>query len=195
MRKKYEKYELDAAYLDAITQVETLHPAIVGRDPFPQAASSIPFVKDRWDQLDGTSAGHHLFKSAFGDSFKDDYDNPRSAAFALMRQGVVLLNASYYFLEKDTVSQQKNFCFVQQSLTTNYPILERARHVLLCGDAAKMMGWVVEFTRGSFDAVPHPCPQGRNASTAAKRRQWDTWWSSGHLKTWIQAQAPADLVP
>ncbi|NVJ01209.1 hypothetical protein HV824_24275 [Myxococcus sp. AM009] len=188
MRREYARLEPDPEYAERIYGLDTVSLAIIGRDPFPTAARSIPFVKEAWGQLDKRSAGYYLFRSVFGADVEQRYLTPQAAALALLDEGVVLLNASYFFLEEEPLSRQAHFDFVNESLDTNFPILERADYSLLCGDAATMMNWVVEFTGGNAEEVPHPALQARNRLPAERRGDWDRWWEVGRLRAWLHSR-------
>jgi hypothetical protein len=184
MRRKFKKFDLDQEYLNGIKRVGKLKLAIVGRDPYPNGALQIPFVKETWPELDKRSAGYNLFNSCLGGDFKNTFLTPSCAAFKLLEDGIVLLNASYFYLEKENIKPEKHFEFVNKSLDVNYPILLATDHILLCGDAYKMMNWVIEFGSNIITEVPHPALQSKNRSK--DKSGWEQWWNSGKIKEWMK---------
>jgi len=52
---------------------------------------------------------------------------------------MILLNASYNFLEKESTSKCKHSLFVKNAFEVNYPLLRKAEIVILCGEAKKMV--------------------------------------------------------
>jgi hypothetical protein len=186
LRRRYEVYDLDGEYRFAAERLGAFQLAIVGKDPFPTDPCNIPFVKQEWHLLDRRSAGYYLSRSAFGPEVNRKFESPRVAAFALLKRGVVLLNASYRFLEKERASREKHFAFVLESLDVNFPLLEKAGFILLCGDAGEMMSWVVDIDPMSFEAVPHPSLQGKNRT--ADKAQWCKWWCCGKLDGWLRVR-------
>ena len=96
MSESYLEYPLDNDYRCTAEQMDDITLAIVGKDPYPMGACAIPFIKATWPEMDGRSAGYHLFESLLGRSFMSSYKSPREAAFALLKRGVVLLNVSSF---------------------------------------------------------------------------------------------------
>ncbi|MDA0149534.1 hypothetical protein [Vibrio sp. LaRot3] len=99
IKYKYSEFPLNEDYLKEALSVSTVRLVILGRDPYPNGAENIPFVKASWDDLKKGSAGYSIFSSLFGCIPKSDYATPSDCAFALLKFGIVLLNASYHYLE------------------------------------------------------------------------------------------------
>jgi len=150
---------------------------IVGKDPYPKGAIGIPFVKLLWKDLDRRSAGRNLFESFFSEREINNFKSPREAAFSLLGRGVVLLNASYYFLNRESL-RDRHKKFVVLSLRINYPILNKAKHVIVCGkDAKKMLSWVIpESSSKLFEFKPHPSLQGKNSGSKEHKNLWNLTW-------------------
>lgn len=183
MREEYQLHEPDAEYINRVMSLDRIRLAIVGQDPYPNGATSIPFVKTEWGQLSVVSAGHNVFRSALGADQMRQCKDPRAAAFMLLDEGIVLLNASYFYLE-----ERSKKCiilpFLRKSLDINLPVLQRSEYTLLCGDkTAEFMQRVIEFDQGSFEAIPHPCKQSRNARR--NKEEWDGWWEDGRIRQWM----------
>lgn len=158
---------------------------IVGRDPYPSNPISIPFLKASWDDLPSKSSGCIVIMSIFRDSPAQHFFSPREFAFfALQKHGIVFLNASYHFLGSDTISWKRHHKYVEDAFRVNSPILSRAKNVMLCGAAAKMMTFVTEINEPYFTPVPHPCLRGKYA--ASNKTKWDTYWSPGALSKYIE---------
>lgn len=170
---------MDADYLYNANKIESIELVIVGRDPFPLEAQNIPFIKSTWEQLNGKSAGRHLFNSLFSNKELSKFNTPRDAVFSLLDNGIVLLNASYNYLEKEKISLKKHRKYVENALVTNFPILEKSTKVLMCGDANKMLDWVIELDK-SFISVPHPAMQSLNR--LHNKEKWYKYWEVETLK-------------
>lgn len=178
IKKKYPLFALDNKYLDMCHKMDPLKLVIIGRDPFPSAAENIPFIKSSWAELDMRSAGHYLFHSLLSTSELNACNTPKDAAFFLLANNIVLLNASYNFLEEDKISEYKHSRFVERALEFNFPILERSNNVIMCGDAKQMLDWVISYD-SNFISAPHPSLQSRNA--IKDKSLWDNFWGSGEL--------------
>ncbi len=178
---KYKKFPLSRAYLNAINSTATIKLVIVGRDPYPKCPTGIPFMKKEWSDLDGRSAGFHVINSLV-DKFPPTkkFKSPIDFAFFVLDFGVVFLNASYHYLCSETISKKRHYSFIESAFVTNFPILERANRVLLCGDAAKMLRLVTGLDEINGLAVPHPALQGRNSNKFDKQA-WDHYWSAHKL--------------
>ena len=186
MESTHPMYELDRDYVAKIKQLQRIRLAIVGKDPYPRGACGIPFVKDTWHDLQGNSAGFCVFRSAFGQDPRKGLGSPRDAAFLFLEGGVVLLNASYYFLGEKAPIESLHRTYVADSYKVNGPILDDSELVRLCGAASKMISWVVGTMPLSFKRVPHPSMQSRNRLRNERKGEWDEWWASGRLGEWLK---------
>ena len=174
IKYKYSEFPLNKAYLKEALSVSTVRLVILGRDPYPNGAEHIPFVKVSWDDLKQGSAGYNLFSSLFGCIPKNDYATPSDCAFALLQFGIVLLNASYHYLEKETISQKRHLGCIDKAFGINLSILERSKLILACGDAHQMLDMVATFDHVVVK-VPHPTTQSRNSPNTDKEL-WDSYW-------------------
>ncbi|GGH76732.1 hypothetical protein JOD43_004345 [Pullulanibacillus pueri] len=175
---------MDEKYKQIISR---LYPklCIVGRDPFPKGATGIPFCKETWDvQFKKNHAGYSIIKS-FGQN-TENYSSPKEHFYNLAKHGIVFLNASYYFLNKEYISKTKHLDAVASSFGINKPILQRSKKILLSGkDTCTMIGWMnpdVYFDE-KYTKVPHPSPQSRNRIKL--KSEWDKYWDKDALKNWI----------
>lgn len=185
MGESYPEYPLDSHYQCTAERMSDIRLAIVGKDPYPRGACSIPFIKDTWPGLNGTSAGYYLFRSLLGCSFMNLYESPREAAFALLVRGVVLLNVSYYCLGREDPAQRRHREYVLGSHRTNRPILVKCKSILLVHSALKMAGWLPDQPYRECIVVPHPTLQSKNSRGRHRNQEWDRWWGCGSLDAWL----------
>jgi len=180
IQKKYKIYPLSDLYLQSVNDLLSIKLTIIGRDQFPENALDIPFIKEAWTELDRRSAGFHLFNSLHSNFNKNEHNPPLTAVFELLQHGIVFLNASYNFLEKETINYCKHIEFVRNATNVNLPILEKSENVVMCGDAKTMLDWVITYGSNFYEA-PHPSLQSRNRSIDKEKR--DHFWLGGKLKT------------
>lgn len=178
---------MDKRYLDACEKKMNIKLCIVGRDPYPNNAIGIPFCKSSWSELkDKRIAGYHIIKSFFGDfNFNNPlHETPRETFMELIDFGVVFLNASYAFLNKEYLNKNKHNNFVRESFKINKRIMEKSKIIFLTGDAFEMIKWVSSDYIDKKYKVPHPSLQGRNAMK--DKDEWLTYWEKGKLSKYIQ---------
>jgi len=174
---KHAKFPLEKEYLTEIGKTPQFKLAIIGRDPYPNDAENIPFIKREWKLLDGRSAGKFLFNSLLGDDL-DLSDSPRKVAFDLLGKGVVLLNASYHFLGTG-LKKDIHTSFAVEASKVNLPIIAKSENVIVCNSAIKLLRWA-EYLDTRFKIVPHPSKQSRNALN--EDAKWDSVWAKGALR-------------
>lgn len=186
LERKYKRFNLDSNYMRIINDLVEIKLLIVGQDPYPSGAMSIPFCKKDWADLDDRRlAGYHILNSVnenfqIDRQLKDKYNKPQIYFEFLAEKGIVMLNASYYFLEKETPSRKSHFGFVYESLELNLPYLNKAQHILLCGNSYKMLNWVVNGLTSDV-SVPHPSLQSKNKGSDKNKEQWERYWAKGAL--------------
>ena len=187
IRRKYPMYSLDSDYVEKARNLSDIKLVILGKDPYPSGASNIPFVKDTWADLTKDSAGYNVFRSLGGESVQTEYESPKKFVFHLLSRNIVLLNCSYNYLEKETVSQKNHAFFINTAFDNNLSILERAKRVLMCGGAEKMLSMVAVYDEGIFEKVPHPSGQSRNG--AEDKSAWNKVWSINALNKAIKSDS------
>lgn len=185
MKMKYPSFPLDDEYLFKANTLTNVSLVILGRDPYPSGASSIPFVKSKWKDLKKGSAGYNVFNSLFNEFPSESFATPKDCAFSLLDSGVVFMNCSYNYLNEETVSKVKHFVFITSAFDTNVPILERANVILACGDGYKMLEMVAILDTSIVKKVPHPSTQSRNGASVDES-EWDQIWSQNMLNKSIQ---------
>ncbi|HCD1298759.1 hypothetical protein [Vibrio parahaemolyticus] len=174
IKEKYPKFQLDHDYYEKALSTDSINLVILGRDPYPNGAVSIPFLKQSWSGIKKGSAGYNLFLSLFGCIPSEKYLTPQECAFALLEAGIVLLNASYNYLNNETISRTRHLLYISEAREVNLPILERAKTILACGDAYSMLGMVATLD-GTVKKIPHPSTQSRN-SPSTDKKLWDVYW-------------------
>jgi uracil DNA glycosylase len=105
LKRKYQHFGLEKSYLDICEQMNKIDLVIMGKDPFPNDAMSIPFCKKNWKLLSNKGqAGFSILNSIDYKNFNiNNYLNgkctltPQKYFHKLAKKGIVMLNASYYF--------------------------------------------------------------------------------------------------
>lgn len=159
---------------------EPIFLAIVGRDPFPQHATSIPFCKPDWGkQLAENCSGRHVLWSLGidTDAAQSQYAAPEELFMALRRDGVVFLNSSYRLLAG--YPEEMHNGLRQEAHERNLPLLTKARTVVLCGEAKTIRSMAGMANLGI--EVVHPADWCRNHRVQSVRDEWTKYWSPGAL--------------
>jgi uracil DNA glycosylase len=158
----YKKYPLDPEYLQKINSIDSFKLAIVGRDPYPTEPINIHFIKHTWNGLDCNSAGRYVVRSLCGTISEIKYGYPLCFAFYLLDCGVVLLNSSYHYLNKETIRNKRHKIFIDDAYSVNKIIFKKSKIILLCGDATSMLALVCpQLDSKIFIPVIHPTPQSK----------------------------------
>lgn len=195
---QYVEYPLEYDYLEIVTELDLVKICIIGKDPYPQNAAEVPFLKKEWSGLeDKREAGYHILNS-LGlwktlSELKSQKISPIQVFHYLARNGIVFLNASYHYLNNEPATKWKHFWMVNDALTVNLPILNRAEHVLFCGDAYNMMNWVVDGCAPE-EGVPHPSQQGLNALKGETKSKWHEEWDENKLKIRLLSWYPKAML-
>lgn len=177
----YHFIEMDEKYKQIIENLDRINLCVVGRDPFPNGATTIPFCKETWnEQYNKNQAGYSIVVS-LGENTAS-FASPKEYFYDLASRGIVFLNASYAFLNKESISKVKHYHAVASSYEINKPILKNAKKVLLTGDSWTMLGWIDSniYSDEKYVKVPHPSPQARNRSEL--KSEWDKYWSEKAIK-------------
>lgn len=189
LKRKYQHFALEENYLDICKKINKIDLVIMGKDPFPKDAMGIPFCKKNWRLLSNKGeSGFRILNSLNYKNFDiNNYLNdkciltPQEYFIKLAKKGIIMLNASYYFLERETISRKRHFDFVYSSLEVNFPIIKKAENIILCGDAYELMNWVVDGLSKNKFKVPHPSMQSHNNKNT-DNDEWDKYWGEGKLK-------------
>ncbi|MEO9228126.1 MAG: hypothetical protein ABI216_04095 [Devosia sp.] len=152
--------------------------AIVGQDPFPKHATGIPFSKESWHMQEReSSAGFYVLK-ALGinvDKAKVIFSTPDDLFRALRDQGVVVLNASYFYRadRKDAgVTWAED---LRASRDPDRGILERAEKVILCGAIAQRLERLLGLTAAELRV--HPASRNGNNPRGGVAKKWRDQWT------------------
>jgi len=185
MIDKYIEYPLDKKYFEKINDLTSINLVIVGRDPYPKNPIKIPFMKSQWKELDTKSSGYHLINSLYGfKKAKEKFSTPTEFSIFILSKGVVFLNCTYHYLDKERFSKKKHSKFCQLALKININILEKSNKIFLCGDAKNMLELAeIENLKDKTTAIPHPALQSRNK--IKDKNYWDKYWQLNSLSKLI----------
>ncbi len=159
---------------------------IVGKDPYPRSAVEIPFCKESLDELYVHNCSGGVVLSSLG------YEKARaqklhggdslSLFLALRESGIIFLNALYRDPKCDKTSGdigkkilKGDTYALKRAYEQNEDVLVRAKNVILCGEAKKIVRWLpgapLSAEGGRVHCVVHP--DVRNAW----RDEWKAWWA------------------
>lgn len=180
------------SYFDVCRKLSKINLTIVGKDPYPQNATEIPFCKEKWEMFHKNISGF-IILAAINKDFSISKQislgiNPKECFTKLAEEkGIVFLNGSYTYLNGDKFSRKKHGEYVKKAYSeVNHEILDKSSNILLCGMARKMLESIVPFFPDNFKCVPHPSLQGYNRSNCEGRRKWNRTWSEGALERYLK---------
>jgi hypothetical protein len=167
---------------------ETIRLAIVGKDPFPQCPTAIPFCKSDWDsQLHHNCSGRYVLASLGVDieEARNLCAFPEELFKALRKDGIVFLNASYQYLG-DKITKKEHLGRLIEAHDVNSPFLRKAEIVILCGEAKKIR-WLAGMEQIGI-AVVHPDERCRISRFEQVRAGWKYYWSPMAISMWFQVR-------
>ena len=168
---------MSTPYIQAVPSGQ-LQAAIVGKDPFPTAATQIPFCKATGkEQLALNCSGRYVLAS-LGitlSTVEAEYETPRELFEALRSVGIVFLNASRSYIG-GTINRSKHLPLLTEALVANEPILHAARNVIYCGEAWKV-SWVAPTVTGELSVHPDV----RNKYNPRTKDRWKQSWEEKAL--------------
>lgn len=181
-------------YKDNLRSISTFNLVIVGKDPYVNDATGIPFCKPNWPAMRviPTPSGYHVFNSLGYDSTGEEIDGqfccPASLALRFLEdQRIAFLNVSYHFLDgKLDVENQDHLKYVEDAYLTNQAVLERSEWTLLCGEAKEIrsLNWPIP----NAQDVVHPDHRNSISQYQGIQNQWNEYWSQGALKRFLDAR-------
>lgn len=155
---------------------------IVGKDPYRDEPTGIPFCKPNWEAMcDETTSGLHVLYSLGIDveRARQQFPSPRELFISLARDhGVAFLNLCYHYLDGD-VRKVRHRAELLSANAINRPILARSNAVILCGQA-KRIHWYGGRVARSIEAT-HPDVRNRISRHSTTRANWAKWWRPNAL--------------
>ncbi|WP_234774745.1 hypothetical protein [Paraburkholderia tropica] len=160
---------------------ERIHLVVMGKDPFPNASTAVPFCKPCWkQQFRDNSSGKHVLNSLgiTQGAAEDRFETPRELFEALRHIGVIFLNASYEPVE-GSLQKRRDRRAMDDAFRINEQFLTPAKAVVFCGEARRVR-WILPQTlcERSYDAVH---PDVRNRANLKTRDEWRNWWEYHRL--------------
>lgn len=171
---------LDKDYLETIKSIldsGKIRLVVIGMDPFPIDSIGIPFCKADWASL-RRGTGFHVFSSLLDvDCFDECEPSPKKQAIALAKQGVILLNASYEILKKQTSPEEKRNCLAK-GLKFNSEFVEEAANVVCLGRVSFNQLDRKFKNKKKIQFAYHPAARGKSRA----KPEWFNYWTKGGLK-------------
>lgn len=174
-------WTMDADYLAHITAQDNIKLVIMGKDPFPEGATGIPFCKSSWEeQLNPTSSGFVVFRSLGLTEPKgklERFTTPSGCFFDLAMKGIVFLNLSYCFIG-GPIRKQRHRKELIEGFKINEKFLKRAGNIVICGEANKNR-W--NGFDGEVNEVVHPDIRNGISQYRSIGESWLETWSFNSL--------------
>lgn len=172
----YKKFPLCNLYKKKALALKGIKICIVGRDPYPSAAMNLPFCKNQFDIKRDNCSGKHLLRGLGVDVHSPKYSSlePYDIFMDLLDQGIAVLNSSYYYLEKETLSKRKHMEFFNEAYTeTNKELFKKSDIIILLGESSKMVEWL-NIKDGAERKMVTVChPDVRNRYNSAVKESWN----------------------
>lgn len=167
-----KKFELDQDYID-FTKDIPIKKIIVGIDPYPTGAMTIPFIKKDFKELNKSSAGLKIF-SAFYDKDEMKDSTPKEIAFDLLiKHNTLLLNASYTFVKGKI--KKKDTCY-KEAYEVNKQFFKEDVVIYCCGKkCAQVFKWLNKDNeiKSKIKETIHPSVRYMNFSTIVETLKSD----------------------
>lgn len=182
---------MSTPYLQAIPP-GPLQIALVGKDPFPKAATQIPFCKATWkEQLASNCSGRYVLAS-LGVTLSEaeaEYETPQGLFEALRSAGIVFLNASCSYIG-GTIVRSKHLPLLAKAHIANKPVLQAAKNVIYCGEAWKVR-WIEPTLKGDLSIHPDV----RNKHNPRTKDRWKQSWEEKALSNRLGLTLPSRGQP
>jgi uracil DNA glycosylase len=194
-------------YLDEVANLHSVQLVIVGKDPYPNDATDIPFLKTRMDALFKPSCSGGIVLEAIGcnadflcEKYKDDKEGTLKLFLALRDKGIVFLNAIYRTQNVGRKIRKRHDFNELMNAYSNYnePVLQKAQHVIYCGEAKKVQQWVQgspQVDDKNIHAVPHPDKRNSYSKRDEVQAKYKKWWSPGKLQRNCNLELPKGVTP
>jgi hypothetical protein len=184
-------------YLNGVANHDSLQLVIVGKDPYPNDATDIPFLKTRMDALFKPNCSGGIVLKAIGydpdhlrKKYKDDEEGTLKLFLDLRDEGIVFLNALYRTDREEFGRKigKADLAGLKEAYEKyNKPVLHKARRVIYCGAAKKVPQWIKEAPQvndKNIHAVPHPDKRNGYSRYREVREKYEKWWSPRALQEW-----------
>ena len=175
-----------AAYLSGVPS-GALQLVVVGKDPYPRSAVEIPFCKESLTELYVHNCSGGVVLNSLGyskASAQKLYGGDSLSLFLALREsGVVFLNAIYRDTKDAETSRDigkkilkaRDIDALKRAYEQNEDVLVRAKNVILCGEAKKLVRWLpgvpLSAEGGHVHCVVHPDVRNK------WRDEWIAWWA------------------
>lgn len=194
-------------YLGGLTGRDSLQLVIVGKDPYPNDATGIPFCKTGMRaQFKSNCSGGIVLKALGCDvefllkKYEKDEEGTLKLFTALRDAGIVFLNVIYRTeieeIGKRIVKKDDLLALKTDYERYNGMVLSKARRVIYCGEAKKIQ-WVEGAPRADdkkIHAVPHPDMRNSYSRHAKVRKKYEDWWSPGKLRRKLGLELPKGVT-
>lgn len=195
-------------YLDGVANLRSVQLVIVGKDPYPNDATDIPFLKTRMDALFKPNCSGGIVLEAIGcnadflcEKYKDDKEGTLKLFLSLRDKGIVFLNAIYRTDPTEIgsrIGKARDLAALKEAYEKyNEPVLQKAQHVIYCGEAKKVQQWVEgapQVDDKNIHAVPHPDKRNSYSKHDEVQKKYKKWWSPGKLRRKLGLELPKGVT-
>ena len=182
-------------YLGGVVNLRSVQLVIVGKDPYPNGATRIPFHKSE-GQFNYNCSGGVVLRAIGCDAVRSiqTCGNTLNLFLALRDVGIVFLNAIYRTQNVGRkIRKSHDFnALMDAYLKYNEAVLNKAQRVIYCGEAEKIRwinnGVLPHAYEGQAYKVLHPDLRNR------RREEYEKWWSPGELQRKFGLELPKGVM-
>jgi hypothetical protein len=182
--KEGKKYALPEDYLNILEGLDEIKLIIMGKDPYPEDPTGIPFCKNTWNAMFQYTCSGRYVLSVLGYKrkkiLKGKYGCPAEFfKYLAGKRGIVFLNISYYYIG-GSLRKKEHEGFIEDAMATNMPIMEKAKSIIICGAAGKLpwiaSRWIALTTRVKVINVVHPDVRNSSSIYQSVKDEWKKYW-------------------
>ena len=183
--KEGKKYPLPEEYYNILTKLSEIKLIIMGKDPYPDAPTGIPFCKDTWAQMFQNNCSGRYVLSALGyeskKSLERKYSRPTDFfKYLAEKKGIVFLNISYHYIGGSLLKKDHEG-YINDAWDTNKFIMQKAKSVVVCGIAGRRP-WITSkwkaLTEIEVIGVVHPDIRCKNSKYKSVQEEWKMRWGA-----------------
>ncbi|MDD4220522.1 MAG: hypothetical protein PHR10_10125 [Sphaerochaetaceae bacterium] len=183
--KEGKKYALPEDYLNILEGLDEIEKIIMGKDPYPEDPTGIPFCKNAWNAVFQNNCSGRYVLSALGYKRKEILEGKYGCPadffkYLAGKKGIVFLNMSYHYIG-GSLRKKEHEGYIEEARATNMPIMEKAKSIFICGAAGKLP-WIastwIALKGVKVINVVHPDVRNRSSKYQSVRDEWKKNWGT-----------------
>lgn len=171
-------------YFEKLKKQKEFEVIIMGKDPYPTAPNGIPFCKDTWEELCADNCCGKSVLNSLGFNLeleREKYKTPIDFFLSLIDLKIGFLNLIYSYNNGKSITRKWNIEKLNSGFTVNEQILNKAKNIVLCGEAKKLKWMSKSYFEKSFEVV-HPDNRNKISYREKTRTNWSENWAKDSLK-------------